>query len=160
MEYDPEIMDNRRCYTCKHTYVAKEKNPCALCYGRKQKPKWEPKATDTIEKMRDLRKTLEVWEELTTGVNNLNPIRSRILADAKSIVCKGREQEYGGPEDSFSVIAKLWSDYTDHHFDAHDVAIMMSLLKIARLKANPRHRDSWVDLAGYAACGGECACHE
>jgi len=37
----------------------------------------------------------------------------------------------------------------------HDVALMMALLKIARLKGNPIHGDSWVDLAGYAACGAE-----
>ena len=34
---------------------------------------------------------------------------------------------------------------------------MMALLKIARVKYNPRHADSWVDIAGYAACGAECA---
>ncbi|MFN7882545.1 MAG: DUF6378 domain-containing protein [bacterium] len=27
---------------------------------------------------------------------------------------------------------------------------------MARLKNSPNHRDSWVDLAGYAACGAEC----
>jgi hypothetical protein len=30
---------------------------------------------------------------------------------------------------------------------------MMSLLKISRLSWDPTKRDSWVDLAGYAACG-------
>jgi hypothetical protein len=34
---------------------------------------------------------------------------------------------------------------------------MLALLKIARLKNSPNHRDSWVDIAGYAACGAECA---
>jgi len=33
----------------------------------------------------------------------------------------------------------------------------MALLKIGRLKSNPIHGDSWVDLAGYAACGAELA---
>jgi hypothetical protein len=37
---------------------------------------------------------------------------------------------------------------------------MLGLLKIARLRANPTHRDSWVDLAGYAACGYEVAAGE
>ena len=33
---------------------------------------------------------------------------------------------------------------------------MMCLLKLARLKgAAGKHQDSWVDLAGYAACGCE-----
>lgn len=33
----------------------------------------------------------------------------------------------------------------------------MGLLKIARISENPQHMDSWCDLAGYAACGGEIA---
>ena len=41
--------------------------------------------------------------------------------------------------------------------EPEDVAIMMGMLKIARLASNPQHMDSWVDLAGYAACGGEIA---
>jgi hypothetical protein len=32
---------------------------------------------------------------------------------------------------------------------------MMALMKLARMKANPAHVDSAVDLAGYAAIGGE-----
>ena len=36
-----------------------------------------------------------------------------------------------------------------------DVAIMMALLKISRLSWEPTKRDSWVDVAGYAACGYE-----
>ena len=39
-------------------------------------------------------------------------------------------------------------------------AAMLALLKLARIKhSEGRHRDSWVDLAGYAACGAECALH-
>lgn len=35
--------------------------------------------------------------------------------------------------------------------------MMMSLLKIARIKSGGGTGDSFVDLAGYAACGGELA---
>jgi hypothetical protein len=31
----------------------------------------------------------------------------------------------------------------------------MTLLKLARIKSNPRHQDNWVDGCGYLACGGE-----
>ena len=41
--------------------------------------------------------------------------------------------------------------------DATDVAMMMALLKIARIAGGAGTRDSFIDLAGYAACGGECA---
>lgn len=40
---------------------------------------------------------------------------------------------------------------------AEDVAVMMALLKIARIGTGTATDDSWVDLAGYAACGGEIA---
>jgi hypothetical protein len=33
----------------------------------------------------------------------------------------------------------------------------MADVKLARLANDDKHEDSWVDLAGYAACGGEVA---
>lgn len=81
--------------------------------------------------------------------------REKILDVAKMVVCGHREQDYGTPEDSFGMIAQLWSAYMKKEVSASDVAVMMGLLKVARLASNPQHMDSWVDLAGYAACGGE-----
>lgn len=92
--------------------------------------------------------------------------REKVLAEAKRCVCGERDQSYGGPEDSFRLIAKLWEPYvkekivpkgTPVDIEPEDVAVMMGLLKVARLASNPQHMDSWVDLAGYAACGGEIA---
>jgi len=37
------------------------------------------------------------------------------------------------------------------------VAMMMALLKIARIRTGTATEDSFVDLAGYAACGAEIA---
>lgn len=84
-------------------------------------------------------------------------IRASVLLEAIKIVTQDRNNTYGGPEDSFKTIANLWSAYTGHTYSTGDVAIFLSLLKIARLKNSPYHRDSWVDLAGYAACGAECS---
>ena len=36
-----------------------------------------------------------------------------------------------------------------------DVAAMLAMLKIARIASGNAKEDNWVDLAGYAACGGE-----
>lgn len=87
--------------------------------------------------------------------------RKQVLDAAALCVTHDRNDTYGGPEDSFAIIADLWSVYwqaTDRiNFEAHDVALMLALLKTARLVRNPKHADSWVDLAGYAACGAECA---
>lgn len=81
--------------------------------------------------------------------------REEILAAAKQCVCGGRETDYGTPEDSFGLIGQYWTVYTGHMITAKDVAMMMALLKIARIQGNRATGDCFVDLAGYAACGGE-----
>lgn len=81
--------------------------------------------------------------------------RAETLDKAKSCVCGQRETEYGSPEDNFSAIAAFWSVYKGVNFSANDVAMMMALLKIARIKSGTGTDDSYVDLAGYAACGAE-----
>lgn len=83
--------------------------------------------------------------------------RSTILKEAECIVSRDRPNDYGPPEDSFERIAQLWTAYMGVDFFPADVAAMMALLKIARIKACPAHLDNWLDLAGYAACGGEIA---
>lgn len=81
--------------------------------------------------------------------------RAETLAKAKNCVCGQRENEYGSPENNFSAIAAFWSVYKGVNFSANDVAMMMALLKIARIKSGTGTDDSYVDLAGYAACGAE-----
>ncbi len=85
-------------------------------------------------------------------------VRSEILSVAKSCVCGERQEDYGTPESNFKTISKLWNAYLgDNVTDAHDVAMMMALLKIARIRSGRRKEDNYIDLAGYAACGGEIA---
>lgn len=87
--------------------------------------------------------------------------RKECLDKAAECVLKDRASQYGGMEDNFARIAELWNAYLGPHagigIESHDVAAMMALLKIARVRSNPGHGDSWIDLAGYAACGAECA---
>jgi hypothetical protein len=85
--------------------------------------------------------------------------RKEILTEAERCVCADREQAYGSPENNFSLIARLWREYldTDNPITAHDVAMMMALLKIARIATGKPKTDNYIDLAGYAACAGEIA---
>lgn len=83
--------------------------------------------------------------------------RPEILQKAEACVCGHREQEYGSPENNFQTIADLWRAYKGVDFTAVDVAMMMALLKIARIQSGTATEDSFVDPAGYAACGGEIA---
>ena len=87
--------------------------------------------------------------------------RRKLLEKAISIVCEDRNQQYGAPEDNFARIANLWTAYMGKIVTPVDVAAMLALLKLARIKAtNGQSSDSWVDLAGYAACGSEIALGE
>ena len=82
--------------------------------------------------------------------------RIEILDLANECVCGDRNLQYGEPEDNFNTIAKLWSVFLDINITAPQVAAMMILLKTARIKSSEgRDKDSWVDVAGYSACGGE-----
>lgn len=87
--------------------------------------------------------------------------RSEILAAAEKCVNGNRQQDYGTPERSFDTIAALWNAYLSGTgfsilaIKPDDVAAMLALLKIARIATGHGKDDNWIDLAGYAACGGE-----
>lgn len=83
--------------------------------------------------------------------------RQKVLDEARSVISVDRNTTYGEPEDSFGVIANLWSAYLAISIRPDEVAILLALLKVGRLAANPTHHDSYVDLAGYAACAAEAA---
>lgn len=81
--------------------------------------------------------------------------RSDILENARRCVVGDREQDYGSPESNFARIASFWSAYLGAEIYPKDVAAMLALLKIARIASGHAKADNWIDLAGYAACGGE-----
>lgn len=83
--------------------------------------------------------------------------RAHILDSAKEAVTKDRAATHGQLEDTFGLLAGLWSAYLGVPVSATDTALMLGLLKIVRAKGNPGHADNFVDLAGYAACAGELA---
>ena len=78
-----------------------------------------------------------------------------MLKAVENIVCKDRDAQYGHPENNFKLIADLWSIWLSSQVTAHDVAMMMALLKIARIKTGKPKEDNYIDLAGYTACGCE-----
>lgn len=88
--------------------------------------------------------------------------RKGILESAsKAVHAEDMDHDYGKPEDNFATIAELWELYLNAAYvddcvtiTSRDVAAMMILLKIARAAMSTKC-DHWVDIAGYAACGGE-----
>ena len=86
--------------------------------------------------------------------------RADILDTAKEYVTKDRAADHGDMEDNFQRISDYWNTHLgfyENYIKAEDVAVMMTLLKVARIKSNPQNSDNWIDGAGYLACGGEIA---
>jgi len=81
--------------------------------------------------------------------------RDYILETAQKIINGDRKDDYGGAQDSFRRIAKMWSAYTGMSLGPSDVAMMMTLLKVCRTATCPQKADSYVDIAGYAALAAE-----
>ena len=100
-------------------------------------------------------KTNLIWgvKKMTRKKNVVT--RSSVLDNAKEYVTKDRASTHGDMEDNFSTIAKYWSVHLDAEVNAVDVAVMMNLLKVARIKSSPKNIDNWEDGCGYLACGGE-----
>jgi hypothetical protein len=87
--------------------------------------------------------------------------RTETLTAAIDAVANRRS--YGAPEANFDRIAARWRTHLKNRFgvdapiDAASVAIMLGDMKAARLEEAIAHVDSWIDWAGYAACGAEIA---
>ena len=97
--------------------------------------------------------------------------RTALLLDADAAITGDRNNQYGPPSQDFQRTAEALTalgfrvrsvsgapEYVP--LEAHHVAIIMGALKLSRLMWSPANRDSWVDLAGYAACGYECVVEE
>ncbi|AII27227.1 hypothetical protein SEA_OMNICRITICAL_56 [Mycobacterium phage OmniCritical] len=80
------------------------------------------------------------------------PVPENVLQEAQRLIFGDREQQYGNPSESFDRIAGLWSAYIGTELNGLDVANLMILLKVSRTKGT-YHRDSYVDIAGYAGLG-------
>lgn len=81
------------------------------------------------------------------------PFSREILREADRIIHADRAESYGSAEESFARIGQLWSAYLDVEITAHDVAMLMVLLKVSRAKTD-RTMDSYTDICGYGALGG------
>jgi hypothetical protein len=83
-----------------------------------------------------------------------------VLKEAHKIIYGDREKTYGKPSKNLDTIAKMWNAYINavdkRDLTAKDVACLMILLKTARLANDQTHRDSVVDICGYAALIERC----
>lgn len=90
--------------------------------------------------------------EAAKRADAVKPERGRAICEEALKTINGERQDaYGSPEDTFGMIASMWSAYLGVEVMASEVAHMMCLLKIARERGGKGKRDNLVDLIGYAA---------
>ncbi len=83
-------------------------------------------------------------------------MKSNHILNRASVLVQGqREKDYGDKKENHNNIAKLWSAYLGISVTAHDVALMMVLLKMARTKLGQVSRDTYIDMSAYSAIAGE-----
>lgn len=115
---------------------------------------------DPLEKTSEAHRVF-TREQLDAAVGLKENTRSRVLQTAEKLVNGDRNTQYGDPIDDFRRTADMWSAYLGDDLkiplEPHDVAAMMGMLKLSRIRWSPQKGDSWIDLAGYAACGLDCA---
>lgn len=88
---------------------------------------------------------------------------TEIAAKASELVGGDRDRQHGQKRDNFTRIATVWNAWLAIRrdpaapLDAHDVGVLMVLMKAARTQSGAVNLDDYVDMAGYAGCAGEVA---
>ena len=77
------------------------------------------------------------------------------LEKANALIAGARESDYGDKVHNHNNIARLWSAYLGTEITAHNVAILMTLLKVARTKLGAVSEDTYIDMSAYSAIAGE-----
>lgn len=111
--------------------------------------------------------------EMTINLEELkNPGGNRcaeVLTKALELTGGDRAKTHGDKRQNHQNIANLWNAYLGIAADADtigvltrpltaaDVATLMCLLKIARMKSGTFNLDNFIDLAGYAGTAAECS---
>lgn len=78
-------------------------------------------------------------------------MNSEMLLRHAAGVVENRRDTYGEPAEAMNAIAKRWSLTLGVPVTAAQVVLCLIDLKLARLVRDPKHLDSMVDVAGYAA---------
>ena len=81
--------------------------------------------------------------------------RAYFLDKAEELINGQRAKDYGDARDNHQRIADVWGMILGQQITPEQVCACMIGLKLARLANDMNQDDTWVDIAGYAALGGE-----
>lgn len=85
--------------------------------------------------------------------------RDELLEEAKTLINGPRAEQYGSALINHERIATIWNVLLQRKLlskiTPEEVTMMMIGLKLARLSQDVDQNDTWVDIIGYAALGGE-----
>tara|TARA_R100001443_G_scaffold83247_3_gene90106 strand:- start:168 stop:446 length:279 start_codon:yes stop_codon:yes gene_type:complete len=81
--------------------------------------------------------------------------KEELLNQALTIIKGDRNLRYGDPKINYKRIIEGWQLILGTEITEGQYGMMMIWMKIARLMEDETHMDSWIDIAGYAACTGE-----
>lgn len=77
-------------------------------------------------------------------------MRKPLLQEADEALNGSREDSYGCARVNLERTALMWSAILGVRITYEQVAQCMVAVKLSRICASPGHRDSWIDIAGYA----------
>jgi uncharacterized protein DUF6378/uncharacterized protein DUF4406 len=109
----------------------------------------------------EIRKLLELGDSVTKArTAALKDAKQRVEDESRTVEQEAaqlvrdgeRQKTYGHPRGDFDRVAGMWSAILGITVTAEQVGVMMIAFKLARLSQTPRHRDSLVDVIGYAIC--------
>jgi hypothetical protein len=81
--------------------------------------------------------------------------RDWYLKRAADLINGDRAKDYGDAYDNHQRVATMWSAILGIKVSVRMVYLCLIALKISRLVKSPDHVDSWTDICGYGALGGE-----
>jgi hypothetical protein len=130
------------------TAIARDLVAIASCEALALLPGWRKSAGTKVELTLARFLCLQILDATTGEAMPDEPI----TAEAQRITTRDRRDVYGHPIEDFTRIGKMWEGLLGVPVTPEQVAGCMILVKLGRLRHSPWHRDSLVDIAGYANC--------
>lgn len=84
------------------------------------------------------------------------PYRVELLQKGIELTTGNRARTHGDWVENHQTIASLWSTYLQRPISAHDVCMLMTLVKVSRVANGSFNPDDYIDGAMYFAGAAEC----